>query len=154
MKVLGRYRMRKAFTTLIEGRKIESVKRRGLFLTVVLSGDRTMVIELGSGAVLRRHANKDPVVRYTELVITFTQQGQLRLVDPDGSSDVFAVDTDALKDELPQLEGYGFDPISNQVPWEDLWPATPFETGEVEDLVDGPHVHYRHRQHLCRRNPL
>lgn len=117
MKVLGRYKNRKAFTSQLDGMKITAVERKGLYLTIVFDGDSTLVIDLGSSGSLRRNANKDDLEPDTEIVITFTQHGQLRLIDPDGTAEMFVVDTEALADELPELDGYGLDPVDEPVSW-------------------------------------
>ena len=117
MKTLGRYKNRKAFTSQLEGMKIERVERRGLYLAIVLDGDSTLVVDLGSTGSLRRHANKDEMDPATEIVITFTQHGQLRLLDAEGTAQAFVVDTDALADELPELDGYGLDPVEEPISW-------------------------------------
>jgi formamidopyrimidine-DNA glycosylase len=117
MKVLRRYKNRKAFTSQLQGMKITGVERRGLYITIVLDGDSTLVVDLGSSGSLRRHANKDAVDPDTEIVITFTQHGQLRLIDGEGTASVFVVDTDALEDELPELDSYGLDPVDEPVSW-------------------------------------
>ena len=88
MKVLGRYKNRKAFTSQLDGMKITSVERRGLFITIVLDGESTLVVDLGSSGSLRRNANKDAVDPATEIVITFTQHGQLRLLDAEGTAEL------------------------------------------------------------------
>ena len=117
MKTLGRYKNRKAFTSQLEGMKIERVERRGLYLAIVLDGDSTLVVDLGSTGSLRRHANKDEMDPATEIVITFTQHGQLRLLDAEGTAQAFVVDTAALADELPELDGYGLDPVEEPISW-------------------------------------
>lgn len=117
MKVLGRYKNRKAFTAQLEGMKVSSVQRKGLFIAIEFDGDSTLVVDLGSTGSLRRHANKDAVDPDTEIVITFTQHGQLRLLDAEGTAQAFVVDTDALADELPELDGYGLDPVEEPVSW-------------------------------------
>ena len=117
MKTLARYKNRKAFTSQLDGMKITAVERSGLYIRIVLDGDSTLVVDLGSTGSLRRHANKDAVDPDTEIIITFTQHGQLRLVDAEGTAQVFVVDTDALADELPELDGYGLDPVEEPVSW-------------------------------------
>jgi len=117
MKTLGRYKNRKAFTSQLDGMKITSVERRGLYITIVLDGESTLVVDLGSSGSLRRNANKDAVDPDTEIVITFTQHGQLRLLDAEGTATAFIVDTEALDDELPELDGYGLDPVEEPVSW-------------------------------------
>jgi len=117
MKVLGRYKNRKAFTSQLEEMKIVGVRRVGLYITIVFDADSTLVVDLGSTGSLRRHANKDAIEPNTEVVITFTQHGQLRLIDPEGTAGMFVVDSDALADELPELEDYGLDPVEEPVSW-------------------------------------
>ena len=51
------------------------------------------------------------------MVITFTQHGQLRLLDAEGTAQMFVVDTEALADELPDLDGLGLDPVEEPVSW-------------------------------------
>lgn len=117
MKVLGRYKNRRAFTSQIEDMKIVSVDRRGLYLMIVLDGDSTLVVDLGSSGSLRRNANKDAVESDTEVTITFTQHGQLRLIDADGTAEMFVVDSGALAEEIPELDGFGVDPVYEPVSW-------------------------------------
>ncbi|MEZ5165135.1 MAG: DNA-formamidopyrimidine glycosylase family protein [Acidimicrobiales bacterium] len=117
MKVLGRYKNRKAFTSQLDGMKILAVERRGLLLTIVLDGESTLVVDLGSSGSLRRNANKDEIEPDTEVIITFTQHGQLRLLDPEGTASMFVVDTDALEEEVPELEGLGLDPVDEPISW-------------------------------------
>ncbi|MEO0495444.1 MAG: DNA-formamidopyrimidine glycosylase family protein [Actinomycetota bacterium] len=117
MAVLKRYKNRKAFTGQLDDMKITRVSRRGLYLLIVLDGDSTLVVDLGSSGSLRRNANKDKVEDSTEIVITFTQHGQLRLIDADGTAEMFVVDTDALADEIPALDDHGLDPVEEPVSW-------------------------------------
>lgn len=120
MKVLGRYKTRRAFTDQLIDMKITAVQRRGLSLFFSLDGDSVLVVDLGSSGSLRRNANKDAVEADTELTITFTQHGQLRLLDASGTADVFVVDTDAVAEELPGLDDLGLDPVDEPVSWTDF----------------------------------
>ncbi len=117
MKVLRRYRTRKAFLSRLAGNKIVSVQRRGLRIAVGLDNETTLVVDLGSSGSLRRTANKDQVEPSTEVVVAFTQYGQLRLLDADGTSEIFVVDNDSIVDELPDLGNLGLDPVSEPVTW-------------------------------------
>ncbi len=117
MKVLGRYKTRKSFAEQLPGWKIVGVGRVGLYLLVAFDSESTMVVDLGSSGSLRRHANKDAQDPDTEIVMTFTQHGQLRLVDAEGTSNVFVIDSDALAEEIPEIENYGLDPVDEPVSW-------------------------------------
>lgn len=117
MKVLGRYKTRKSFADQMPGWKILGVSRVGLYLLIAFDSESTMVVDLGSSGSLRRHANKDAHDPDTEIVMTFTQHGQLRLVDAEGTSNVFVIDSDALSEEIPEIEDYGIDPVDQPVSW-------------------------------------
>ena len=116
LAVLGRYRNRKAFTDLLPGKKIKSVRRAGLALVMIM-GDDYLIIKVGAGASLRRQPNKAAVEKGTELTITFTQGGQLRLIDPEKNSEVAVVPAETLFEEMPELAGLGMDPVAAPVPW-------------------------------------
>ncbi len=117
MKVLNRYKTRKSFADQMPGWKILGVSRVGLYLLIAFDSESTMVVDLGSTGSLRRHANKDAHDPDTEIVMTFTQHGQLRLVDPEGTSNTFIIDTDSLSEELPETDNYGIDPVDEPVSW-------------------------------------
>ncbi|HCV37129.1 MAG TPA: hypothetical protein DF783_09385 [Acidimicrobiaceae bacterium] len=116
MAVLGRYRNRKSFTSSLTGRKLTSVRRVGLHLAIGLDGDDLLVIQMGSGSSLRRHSGRDTVLPGTELIITFTQGGQVRLVDSEGGSEAFVVAATELTAEVPGLAELGIDPVGEPVP--------------------------------------
>src|SRR4051794_34147917 len=88
LKCVPRYRTKKAFTDLIEGRKVVGLERRGPFLVMRLEGGDAMVIDLGPQASLQRATGRQAVTKSTQLVFTFTQGGQLRLVDPKANSEL------------------------------------------------------------------
>ena len=100
MAVLEGYRNRKQFTSQLEGRKVGSVRRAGLHLCIEIE-DQYLVIRLGPGALLRRQRTKEATQPGTELLITFTQGGQLRLIDPAGDSQVRVVSAETIFEELP-----------------------------------------------------
>lgn len=117
MKVLRRYRTRNTFVSRLAGNKITAVQRLGLYVTIVFSNESNLVIDLGSSGSLRRTANKETVDPSTEVIITFTQHGQLRLLDAEGTSEMFVVDDDSILDELPELTDLGLDPVFEPVTW-------------------------------------
>ena len=117
MATLSRYRNRKSFAAQVEGRKLGPVRRIGLTLVTKLDGEDLLVIRPGAGSWIRRHAARDAVTPGTEVTITFTIGGQVRLIDPDGTSDLCVVGADELLDEFPDLAAPGIDPAGEMVPW-------------------------------------
>ena len=120
MKCLRRYHTRKAFTSQLEGAKIVDVRRVGLYLVIELSTELLLVLSLGSSGSPRRNANKHPKIAGTEVVISFTQYGQLRFVDTEGTGQLFVVPGDTLEAALPEVAGYGLDPMARPISWTEM----------------------------------
>lgn len=117
MRCLKRYKNRKSFVSQFDQAKITRVSRVGLYITIALDHDSTVVVSLGSSGSLRRNTNREAVQDGTEIKITFTQHGQLRLIDREGTAEIFIVDTDSLAAELPEIENYGIDPVDDAISW-------------------------------------
>ena len=117
MKVLRRYRMRKSFLPHLVGNKITSVQRLGLLITIGLDNNSTLVVDLGASGSLRRNTNKAELLPNTEVVIGFTQYGQLRYVDEVGASEMFVVPTDELIEAVPNAAQLGFDVVAQPIAW-------------------------------------
>ncbi len=131
----------KHFRALLEGRTVKSVGRLGKYLLVALDSRDTLVVHLGmSGQLLRVKSVKEPKPKHTHVVITFTQGGELRYVDPrtfgemfvstpppkaDGSPGAPALgapgtagDGAAVRRAIPELAHLGFDPIEDMMSWD------------------------------------
>ncbi len=110
---------KKALGPKLEGHKIVSVSRRGLWLLFDLGDDLILAMDLGHGAYIRRHANKDAVEPDTVLIIQLTQTGQIRLIAPkDSEPSVVLLSSDEIEDKIPL--GTGFDPAAQPIPWTDF----------------------------------
>lgn len=116
-KAVHRNGSRKAFQAQLEGTKIKGVDRRGLLLVFTLDNSQLLVIDVGATGYLRRASAKDEVAKDTQVIITFTQGGQLRLGDPEGAAEAFVVTPDLLPEEVPELAELGLDPVAAPVSW-------------------------------------
>ena len=116
-KAVRRNGSRKAFQARLDGVKLKSVDRRGSLLVFTLDSGELLVVDIGSSGQLLRTAPKDEVAKDTQVIITFTQGGQLRLADPVGEAEAFVVTTDLLIDEVPELANLGLDPVASPVSW-------------------------------------
>ena len=134
MAVLEGYRNRKQFTSQLEGRKVGSVRRAGLHLCIEIE-DQYLVIRLGPGALLRRQRTKEATQPGTELLITFTQGGQLRLIDPAGGSQVRVVSAETIFEELPEFDRLGLDPIGEPISWTDFAGRVLSRNALLKDLL-------------------
>lgn len=137
MSVLPRYKNRKSFSNQLEGVKITAVVRQADFILFPLDSEDILVVRMGNG-MLRRNANKDKEEKGTEVIITFTQGGQLRFVDDEGSGEVAVVPKDDIMAEFPALNDPAIDPIDTPLSWlsfRDLIEAN--KTTLKELLTDG-----------------
>lgn len=118
MRTIRRYRQRKQFTSALDGHKITGVDRRGKYLLLRLDGGGVLIVHLGmSGQLLRAKTSRDPLPKHTHVVITFTQGGQLRFVDPRTFGEMFVTEVDEL-DTVDELSHLGIDPLETAMSWE------------------------------------
>ncbi len=139
-RVVRRHKSAKDFRVLLEGRTIKSVQRLGKYLVVTLENGSHLVVHLGmSGQLLRAHGTKEPKPKHTHVVITFTQGGELRYVDPRTFGELFVSepapegvsvevskfarlsiggDGLALRQAVPELAHLGVDPFEDQLGWD------------------------------------
>ncbi len=106
------------FINRLEGRKIAGVTRKGKYLLIRLDNKDVLVTHLGmSGQLQRVKSPKDPEEPHTHVVITFTQGGQLRFVDPRTFGEMFVTSEDGLVADVPELAHLGFDPLDAAISW-------------------------------------
>ena len=72
MALFDGFSTRKSVGAKLVGRKVLGVARRGLILILDIGDDEVMTLNLGTGARIRRNANKDAIEPDTVLVIGFT----------------------------------------------------------------------------------
>lgn len=111
LRSIRRHKSKKDFIGHLEGAKVKSVKRRGKYLVLNLDTAEVLVIHLGMSGQLRRAQPKDAVAKHTHVVVTFTQGGQLRYVDPRTFGELFVTAPDTLTSAIPELAELGFDPV-------------------------------------------
>ncbi len=127
----------KQFRSLLEGRTIKSVGRLGKYLLLHLDNASTLVVHLGmSGQLLRVKSPKEPKPKHTHVVISFTQGGELRYVDPRTFGELFVStppaegepipdvppgltgEGAAIRRSIPELSHLGFDPVEDMMSWD------------------------------------
>jgi len=114
-----RHKNAKEFVARLTGKKITGVTRRGKYLLVRLDGGEVLVVHLGmSGQLLRAKSAKEPMPKHTHVVITFTQGGQLRFVDPRTFGEMFVTEWDDLESQVEEIAHLGLDPLEESMSWE------------------------------------
>jgi formamidopyrimidine-DNA glycosylase len=119
MRSIRRHPNKKHFMAKLEGRKITGIDRRGKYLLVKLEGGDILVIHLGmSGQLLRQKGSaKEKPDKHTHVVITFTQGGRLKFIDPRTFGELFVTTPEDLAAEVPELGHLGFDPVDEMMSW-------------------------------------
>ena len=117
MRAIRRHANKKQFSDRLEGVKVTGLKRRGKWLIFSLDSDDVLVAHMGMSGQLRRHNTKDAKDKHTHVVITFTQKGQLRFVDPRTFGEMFVTTPDELESDVTELRDLGFDPVDTPMAW-------------------------------------
>ncbi len=121
-RTVRRHPSAKQFRSLLEGRVITSIGRSGKYLLMGLDSGDTLVIHLGmSGQLQRAKSAKEAKAPHTHAVLTFTQGGQLRFVDPRTFGELFGSTPAAAGTPLPELADLGFDPLEDVMSWDRFW---------------------------------
>jgi formamidopyrimidine-DNA glycosylase len=119
-KVIPRHSTKKQFVQMLEGAKLKSLIRRGTFLIFTLdTGDR-LIIKPGVGGQLRKTAAKDADEAGTAIVVTFTQGGQLRYIDPRRTGEAWILTPEQVAEGVDEIELLGYDVVDQPVPWADF----------------------------------
>lgn len=120
MRSIRRHPNKKHFIGLLTGRSIKGLQRRGKYLLFRLDDGHTLIAHLGmSGQLLRAKRSRAAMPRHTHVVLTFTQGGQLRFVDPRTFGEMFVVDEDGLG-AVSELSSLGVDPLETPLSWGDF----------------------------------
>jgi formamidopyrimidine-DNA glycosylase len=118
MRSIRRHPNKRHFTSKLEGTKVSGIERRGKYLLMRLDSGDVLVAHLGmSGQLLRAKNTREKPPKHTHVVVTFTQGGQLRYVDPRTFGELFVTTPEELAREVPELGHLGFDPIDHAMSW-------------------------------------
>ena len=118
LRSIRRHGSKKKFIDALDGRKINSVGRKGKYLQLKLDDGNVLVIHLGmSGQLLRAKSARERMPKHTHVVIVFTQGGQLRYVDPRTFGELFVAAPEDIDKEVPELAHLGIDPLEDAMSW-------------------------------------
>jgi len=117
MKIVKRHGRRKDFQDLVKGARIESIDRVGRRILAHLDNGRVLVFDMGESAQLRKTSTSDGLASHTHLVFGFTIGGQLRMVDPKLTSEVFVAERNDLAG-ADELGAFSLDPLETALTWQ------------------------------------
>ncbi len=98
-----RTRTKKAFADLLEGAKVEWVRRRGLLLLIGLDEERVLVIRVGESGTFRKGGDNEAAA----ITIAFTQGASLRLAELGKEAEAFVVGAADIDTALPVWPPWG-----------------------------------------------
>lgn len=129
---------KKQVQSRLEGAKVSGVERRGTLFVLKLDTGELGVIDVSKGGSLRRTTPKQEVAKGTQLVITFTQGGQLRLVDTDSAAEVWVTTPEELPAERPELTTLGLDPLDEPISWTTFGHLLVRRAGTLQAVLSDP----------------
>jgi formamidopyrimidine-DNA glycosylase len=119
-KAIGRHKSKKALTDLLDDAKLKSLVRRGTFLIFTTDEGNRFIIRPGLAGQLRKAPAKDDLEPGTAVVITFTQGGQLRFIDPTHSGEMWVLTPEEVAEGVDEIELLGYDVVDQPLPWADF----------------------------------
>lgn len=131
---------KKVFQTRLEGAKVKSVDRKGRHLVANLDNGEVLVLDLGPSGRLEKVVPKSVAPKGTSVVLSFTQGGQIRLVDPAGLAEAYVVASDQLKVEVPDIVNGGLDPVADAVSWTSFARALLARSAKLKAVLMDPDV--------------
>lgn len=129
---------KKALISALEGAKLTGVTRRGMLLLIGVEGTHLLVLSLGERSRLTRNQPKDALATGTALVISFTQGGQLRLVDPKKEATVEFLAAEDLDERHPELAGLGLDSVDEPISWTTFGEMILRRDGKLKSVLMDP----------------
>src|SRR5947208_222542 len=110
MRIIRRHPNKKHFAGKLQDAKIRKVERKGKYLLFRLDTSEVLVVHLGmSGQLLREKNPKAARDKHCHVVITFSQGGELRYVDPRQFGEMFVTPNDEVG-KIDELSHLGLDP--------------------------------------------
>lgn len=116
MRAIRRHKRRKDFTSRLEGHKIVKTERRGKYILLWLDSEDVMVAHFGMSGRFVRGTKRLAIEPHTHVIITFTQGGNLRFVDPRTFGEIFVTTADELG-EVKELQHLAIDPLDQVFTW-------------------------------------
>lgn len=117
LKSMPRHKTRKSFEENLVGAKVVGAEREGLQLLLRLDNEHVIVISLGEGGELHRVTSRTKLADDTVAIVTFTQNGDLRVLDRNGTSAIHVVADEELAEVLPDPAEVGLDLHVRPVSW-------------------------------------
>jgi len=134
-RAIRRHRNKRQFISRLEGQKLTTVRRRGKYLVFEVGDEDLLVVHLGMSGQLLKLGTKEPKIPHTHVVITFTQGGQLRFVDPRTFGEMFVTPKETFASDVPEIGELGFDALDDVMSWTDFGELLRGRKGKLKALL-------------------
>lgn len=132
--LVKRQRNRPEFYKLLDGRKLESLSRRGTHLLIGLDDGNVLVIRLGTQATVTRETAGQEPDKDTQFVAVFTTGGSMHYHDPSKDGELY-VASPAELEEIPELAPTGIDPLADTFTWHEIGQHLTARKGSLKSLL-------------------
>jgi formamidopyrimidine-DNA glycosylase len=129
---------KKALIAALTGAKLSGVGRRGMLLLIGVEGTHQLVVSLGERSRITRNQPKEDLATGTALVLTFTQGGQLRIVDPKKEATVEYLPVEELEQAHPELATLGLDAVDEPISWTTFGEMVLRRDGRLKSVLMDP----------------
>lgn len=126
---------RKTLASELEGLKAAGAIRRGMLVGLRFEDGHELLIDLGDQARLTRNREKEDIEKGTALVLTYTQGGQLRLVDPKKKSQVEWLLSEEVPEAHTELSGLGLDAVDEPISWTSFGEELLRRSGKLKGIL-------------------
>ncbi len=109
------HKNKKSLTSIVEGAKFVETTRVGMTIVTKLSNEHTLLMRPGAETVISRCPSRTEMAPNTQVIITFTQGGDLRFIDKGATGELAVVPDEELDQHLKR--GRGLDLLAEPVPW-------------------------------------
>jgi len=138
LEVTPGIKAKKVFGDAIVGTKIVAVERVALTLVLRLDNEQVVAITLGEQGRLLRGATKDKPGAEVVNVITFTQGGDLRVIDPEKTTTIHVVHNEQLSEVLPEFSELGLDLHASPISWVDFGQVVRASSAPLKLMLTDP----------------
>jgi formamidopyrimidine-DNA glycosylase len=136
MKIIPKHGRRKEFQDMLAGAKIEKVERIGKRLLLDLDNAHVLIIDLGDSGRIVKTSSSQTIVPHTHIVANFTIGGQVRIIDPRLTSEVWItsyVEPGTLRKELRDFD---IDPLEDHFTWNSFSAILESKDTGLKDILE------------------
>lgn len=140
LEAMPRIETKQGFEDPLVGAKVTGAERMGLTLVLKLDNDQAIVITLGEQGRMLKGTAKEAPGPDVVAVITFTQGGDVRIIDPDATTEVHVQPADAVAEVLPESADVGLDFQTSPISWVDFGRTIRLRPAPLKLLLTDPTV--------------